>query len=84
MISHVSFRRDAGGLFKDAFPDFRLQLCSGPYIPLMGIIDCLYLNIWLPEWPAKARKPVMVWILLGLAGLSFTRAIHRASGSGRS
>jgi para-nitrobenzyl esterase len=24
--------------------------------------DCLYLNVWTPEWPAKARKPVMVWI----------------------
>jgi para-nitrobenzyl esterase len=24
--------------------------------------DCLYLNVWAPEWPAKSRKPVMVWI----------------------
>ena len=24
--------------------------------------DCLYLNVWTPEWPAKARKPVMVWL----------------------
>jgi len=23
--------------------------------------DCLYLNIWAPEWPAKSRKPVMMW-----------------------
>jgi para-nitrobenzyl esterase len=23
--------------------------------------DCLYLNIWTPEWPAKSRKAVMVW-----------------------
>ena len=23
--------------------------------------DCLYLNVWTPEWPAKSRKPVMVW-----------------------
>jgi para-nitrobenzyl esterase len=24
--------------------------------------DCLYLNIWTPEWPAKSLKPVMVWL----------------------
>ena len=24
--------------------------------------DCLYLNVWTPDWPAKAKKPVMVWI----------------------
>ena len=23
--------------------------------------DCLFLNIWTSEWPARARKPVMVW-----------------------
>jgi para-nitrobenzyl esterase len=24
--------------------------------------DCLYLNVWTPEWPGGASKPVMVWI----------------------
>jgi para-nitrobenzyl esterase len=24
--------------------------------------DCLFLNVWTPEWPAKSRKAVMVWI----------------------
>jgi para-nitrobenzyl esterase len=24
--------------------------------------DCLYLNVWTPEWPFKGRKPVMVWL----------------------
>jgi para-nitrobenzyl esterase len=24
--------------------------------------DCLFLNVWTPAWPSKARKPVMVWI----------------------
>ena len=24
--------------------------------------DCLYLNVWIPEWPAKSRRPVMLWI----------------------
>jgi para-nitrobenzyl esterase len=23
--------------------------------------DCLYVNIWAPEWPPKSRKAVMVW-----------------------
>ncbi len=23
--------------------------------------DCLFLNLWTPEWPAKSRTPVMVW-----------------------
>jgi para-nitrobenzyl esterase len=24
--------------------------------------DCLYLNVWTPEWPPRANQPVMVWI----------------------
>ena len=24
--------------------------------------DCLYLNVWSPDWPAKSKKPVMVWM----------------------
>jgi para-nitrobenzyl esterase len=24
--------------------------------------DCLYLDVWTPEWPPRLRKPVMVWI----------------------
>ena len=24
--------------------------------------DCLFLNVWTPEWPAKSRKPVMLWV----------------------
>ena len=24
--------------------------------------DCLYLNVWTPEWPARTKMPVMVWI----------------------
>jgi para-nitrobenzyl esterase len=23
--------------------------------------DCLYLNVWAPEWPSKSRLPVMLW-----------------------
>lgn len=28
----------------------------------LGKEDCLFLNIWTPEWPATSRKAVMVWI----------------------
>jgi para-nitrobenzyl esterase len=24
--------------------------------------DCLYLNVWTPEWPTRTRKPVMFWM----------------------
>jgi para-nitrobenzyl esterase len=24
--------------------------------------DCLYLNVWTPEWPSKSKKAVMVWL----------------------
>jgi para-nitrobenzyl esterase len=24
--------------------------------------DCLYLNVWTPEWPSESRRPVMVWM----------------------
>jgi para-nitrobenzyl esterase len=24
--------------------------------------DCLFLNVWTPEWPIKSRLPVMVWV----------------------
>ena len=27
-----------------------------------GKEDCLYLNVWAPEWPPKASRPVMFWI----------------------
>ncbi|QOY88145.1 carboxylesterase/lipase family protein [Paludibaculum fermentans] len=27
-----------------------------------GSEDCLTLNVWTPQWPARGAKPVMVWI----------------------
>ncbi len=27
-----------------------------------GSEDCLFLNVWAPEWPSGSRHPVMVWI----------------------
>jgi len=39
--------------------------------------DCLYLNVWTPEWPAQSKIPVMVWIPGGgnFAGAA-SRPIH--------
>ncbi len=30
--------------------------------PVESSEDCLYLNVWTPEWPAQKTLPVMVWL----------------------
>jgi para-nitrobenzyl esterase len=30
--------------------------------PVKSSEDCLYLDVWLPEWPVKRALPVMVWL----------------------
>lgn len=30
-----------------------------------GSEDCLYLNVWTPQWPSRARHPVMLWLYGG-------------------
>jgi para-nitrobenzyl esterase len=30
--------------------------------PVKSSEDCLYLDVWLPEWPMKRALPVMVWL----------------------
>jgi para-nitrobenzyl esterase len=30
--------------------------------PLQSSEDCLYLDVWVPQWPAKHALPVMVWL----------------------
>lgn len=38
---------------------------SARFIRTPGVVakeDCLYLNVWTPEWPGRSKKPVMVWI----------------------
>lgn len=32
------------------------------HAPLHSSEDCLYLNVWMPAWPAAHGLPVMVWI----------------------
>jgi para-nitrobenzyl esterase len=40
---------------------------TGPFVPngATSKEDCLYLNVWTPEWPSRSRKAVMVWIPSG-------------------
>ena len=38
---------------------------SPQFIRVPGVVskeDCLYLNVWTPEWPIRSKLPVMVWI----------------------
>ena len=30
--------------------------------PIKSSEDCLYLDVWAPEWPVKGKLPVMVWL----------------------
>jgi para-nitrobenzyl esterase len=30
--------------------------------PIQSSEDCLYLDVWVPQWPAKQALPVMVWL----------------------
>ena len=45
-----------------------------------GNEDCLYLNIWAPEWPPKGPHPVMVW-LYGGANTGGTAASPNSDGA---
>jgi para-nitrobenzyl esterase len=39
--------------------------------------DCLFLNVWTPEWPVRSRHPVMVWIP---GGGNFAGGSHQDDG----
>ena len=47
----------------------------------IAVEDCLFLNVWTPEWPSRSRKPVMVWIPGGgnISGGSTDSAFDGAS-----
>jgi para-nitrobenzyl esterase len=40
-----------------------------------GSEDCLYVNVWVPRWPVRAKLPVMVWYP---SGGNFTGAASEA------
>ncbi len=46
-----------------------------------GSEDCLYLNVWTPEWPVRSPKPVVVW-LHGGGNFGGTASDASASGAG--
>jgi para-nitrobenzyl esterase len=31
-------------------------------VPLSSSEDCLFLNVWIPDWPHQTHLPVMVWL----------------------
>jgi para-nitrobenzyl esterase len=45
---------------RDAFA-FGAPCVQGSPAGARGSEDCLYLNVWTPEWPARSRSAVMVW-----------------------
>jgi len=46
-----------------------------------GSEDCLYLNVWTPEWPVRSPKPVIVW-LHGGGNFGGTASDASSSGAG--
>jgi len=46
-----------------------------------GSEDCLYLNVWTPEWPVRSPKPVLVW-LHGGGNFGGTASDASSSGAG--
>jgi para-nitrobenzyl esterase len=53
--------QDTGGV--DRFLSFQAAAYNAPFekVPVVSSEDCLYLNIWTPNWPASKNLPVMVF-----------------------
>lgn len=54
----------------DGWQGVKLATDYGPACPQPGghgpqDEDCLYLNVWTPEWPVRGAHPVMMWIYGG-------------------
>lgn len=54
--------QDPAGLIPFVAPMAKAYGSDYSHPPLQISEDCLYLNVWVPEWPAKQRLPVMVWL----------------------
>jgi para-nitrobenzyl esterase len=57
-----SCAQDPAGLTPFLAPMARAYGSSYSGAPVQSSEDCLYLNVWVPEWPAKHALPVMVWL----------------------
>ncbi len=51
--------RDAGAY---SAPCAQIPAGWNDQVAARGSEDCLYLNVWTPEWPVRSRRAVMVWI----------------------
>lgn len=66
-VGDLRWRKPAPGMpwkgVRDALK-FGGQCAANPIWGMGKVIneDCLYLNIWTPQWPPSGLKPVMVWI----------------------
>lgn len=49
---------------KDAAAPGSACVQNGPEGPV-GSEDCLYLNVWSPQWPPRVAHPVMLWLFGG-------------------
>lgn len=54
--------QDPAGLTPFLAPMAKAYGSSYSEPPVQSSEDCLYLNVWVPEWPAKHALPVMVWL----------------------
>jgi para-nitrobenzyl esterase len=52
----------ASGLTPFLAPMARAYGAAYEQPPIQSSEDCLYLDVWAPEWPAKRSLPVMVWL----------------------
>ena len=52
----------AAGLVPFIAPMAKAYGSSFAQPPVQSSEDCLYLDVWAPQWPAKQALPVMVWL----------------------
>jgi para-nitrobenzyl esterase len=52
----------AAGLVSFIAPMAKAYGSSFAQPPVQSSEDCLYLDVWAPQWPAKQALPVMVWL----------------------
>jgi para-nitrobenzyl esterase len=53
--------QDSAGLYPFMAPLAAAYGAPYAFEPVLSSEDCLYLNLWTPQWPARHALPVMVW-----------------------